>query len=262
MSRTPAHAPPIAAAPAPAARAAPSARPTTGAAPVPGTATAAKKPDLLTRRNLIAAGSALAALVLIIALFTWQPWAPKPPRLNADPGLIAKFAATSSMNSLPFSHQREFMEILDEKDEAVVNAYKSGKLSDDEYRRALQLGWYAEQLKKMDNYYQRPPAQRTAYLDKLVDKKKKKKSDGKKETHKSDDKSPLNAEEIDRDDSTEEQDVKRWPSDVREKWLQFRTAYANRKQAIKELKQQQKHRDEGRNSAETATNPAPQGGTQ
>ena len=59
----------------------------------------------------------------------------------------------------------------DEKDKRVEEAYDQGMLTDQEYRRALQLGWYGEHLKKMDNYLSKPPQHRAAYLDKQVYKK-------------------------------------------------------------------------------------------
>jgi hypothetical protein len=244
MSRTPGHAHPAGATGA----AAGAARPAAGTPAKPGAAAA------LTPRNLTIGGSALAGVVLLVALFAWKPWAPEPPRLNQPPAAIAKFAATSGMRSLPFSHQRQFMELLDDKDDAVQEAYEQGTLDDQEYRRVLQLAWYGEHLKKMDNYHSKPPSQRTAYLDKQADKKRKKKADPKKNVE-SDSKSALKAEEIERDDSTEEQDIKQWPSDVRQKWMEYRTAWSNRKQFLKDQRDQQKAAEA--NGAETA---APSGG--
>src|SRR5688572_14715759 len=128
MSRTPAHA----------GAGATGSGGTRPGAPAPAKPAAAAATPL-TRRNLIAAGSALAAVVLLVALWLWKPWAPSPPRLNEDPALIARFAASSHMDDLPFSQQRQFMELLDDKDDRVVEAYEQGMLNDQEYRRALQL---------------------------------------------------------------------------------------------------------------------------
>jgi hypothetical protein len=188
---------------------------------------------------------------LLVVLLVWKPWAPTPPRLNEDPALIAKFAVSANMDDLPFSQQRQFMELLDEKDERVLEAYEQGMLNDQEFRRALQLEWYGEHLKKMDNYHSKPPSQRAAYLDKQVEKKRKKKSKSKDEE--TDSKSPLKADEIERDDSTEEQDIKRWPADVRQKWMEYRTAWSNRKQYWKDLNDQKK---EAAKAAEAAATPA------
>ena len=240
MSRTPGHAHP-AAAPAGAAPVPAKSAPAAQTKPAPAGPAQSAKPGAaaaLTPRTLAIGGGALAAVALLVALFVWKPWAPEPPRLNEPPAEIAKYSA-SHIADLPFTHQRQFMELLDEKDDAVLEAYEQGKLNDQEYRRVLQLAWYGEHLKKMDNYHSKPPSQRTAYLDKQVDKKRKKKSDPKK-NNESDSKSALKADEIERDDSTEEQDIKRWPSDVRQKWVEYRTAWANRKQFLKNQRDQQK----------------------
>ena len=265
MSRTPAHAgaggpgaAPGAAKPTSPAAKAPGAPPPPAARPHAGAAAH------LTPRNLIIGGSALAAVVLLVVLFSWRPWAPEPPRLNEDPAQIAKFAASPHMDDLPFSHQRQFMELLDDKDDRVQEAYEQGMLNDQEFRRALQLGWYGEHLKKMDNYLSKPPPQRAAYLDKQVEKRRKKKDKEKAEPE-PDGKTPLKADEIERDDSTEEQDVKRWPADVRQKWLEYRTAWANRKQYWKDQRDQQKATEEaakGAAGAEAAASPPDAGGNQ
>jgi len=232
--------------------------------PVPGSATktisksvsgsAAKgKPNYFSKRNLIIGGSSAGALLLLIVLFTWRPWDPAPPRLNEQPYKIAQFAATSAMDRLPWAQQREYMDVLNAKDEALVTAYKDGKLTDVQYRRALQLGWYDKHLDRMDKFFERPPQFRQQYIDEKVLGKKMKKAgmpvpgkNGKpkkeKDTEKSDDASPLKPEEIDRDDSTEEQDIKKWPADVRQKWLDYRAAVAQRKDAFKEMERQEKEK--------------------
>jgi hypothetical protein len=248
MSRTPAHAGASGPGATPGGARPGGARPGTPASAK--SAAAAATP--FTRRNLIAGGSALAAVALLVALWIWKPWAPSPPRLNEDPALIARFAASSHMDDLPFSQQRQYMELLDDKDDRVVEAYEQGMLNDQEYRRALQLEWYGEHLKKMDKYHSKPPSQRAAYLDSQVEKKRKKKSKSKSETE-SDSKSALKPEEIERDDSTEDQDIKRWPADVRQKWNEYRTAWSNRKQYWKDLNDQKK---EAAKAAEAAATPA------
>ena len=211
------------------------------------------KPDYFSKRNLIIGGSSAGALLLLIVLFTWRPWDPAPPRLNEQPYKIAQFAATSAMDRLPWAQQREYMDVLNAKDEALVTAYKDGKLTDVQYRRALQLGWYDKHLDRMDKFFERPPQFRQQYIDEKVLGKKMKKAgmpvpgkNGKpkkeKDTEKSDDASPLKPEEIDRDDSTEEQDIKKWPADVRQKWLDYRAAVAQRKDAFKEMERQEKEK--------------------
>jgi hypothetical protein len=247
----------------PAAKAAPpakqSAAPQQPAAPAPAPAPA--QPAWRNRQNQVIAGSALG-LVLLVALFVWRPWSPDAPRLNSDPGVIAKFAASSSMKRIAFEQQRQYMEVLDEKDKAVEKAYDEGRLSDQEYRRALQLAWYGEHLKKMDKFFAKPPTLRLAYLDAQVDKKIRKKKKNKAEP-KPDDAAALTSDEIDRDDSTEAEDIRGWPGDVQQRWNEYRSAYASRKQFWKDYAKSHKGehgknaeaRKDGKGGPETAPSP-------
>jgi hypothetical protein len=223
------------------------------AAPVKGAAAPAAIPPKpaglraqVTRRQMVMGGGAAAGVALLVALFVWKPWSPTPPRLNEDPAVIAKWAATSRLHRLPFDQQRQFMELLDEKDKRVEEAYEQGMLTDQEFRRALQLGWYGEHLRKMDNFFEKPPTLRALYLDKQVDKKIRKKRK-QKDQPKPDGKSALTSEEIDRDDSTEEQDVERWPAEVRQRWADYRAAFASRKQYWKDHAKEQKAAQEANN---------------
>src|SRR5687768_13832861 len=125
--------------------------PTTAPAAPPAGAPAAtpQKPGLaaqLSNRNVLIGGGAAVGIALLVALFLWKPWSPQPPRLNEDPALIAKWAASPKLHRIPFDQQRQIMEVLDEKDKRVEEAYDQGTLSDQEYRRALQLAWYGEHL--------------------------------------------------------------------------------------------------------------------
>src|SRR3954470_8965212 len=262
MSRTPAHGAGGAPGPRPV-RAKPAAAQAAGArpqaAPAPTPANAAQGPvngssgavapavpakpispvvAYLRKPEVIKYGSAGLAALLVIGVLVWRPWVPRPPRLNEDPGTIAKFAATH-LESMPFDQQRQFMDVLDEKDKGVEQAYEDGKLSDQEYRRALQLAWYGEHLKKMDKFFAKPPTLRALYLDSLVDKKHKKKAKAK-GGPKSDPKAALKADEIERDDTTEAQDIKHWPADVRQRWTEYRMTLASRKQYWKDQKEQHK----------------------
>ena len=225
------------------------------------------KPGLFANRNVVYGAAGAGALVLVVALLLWRPWQPSPPRLNSEPYVIAKFAASSAMDDLPFSQQREYMDILADKDDALLAAYKDGRLTDQEYRRALQLGWYDKHLDRMEKFYDRPPMRRIEYIDSKVLGKKIKAAavaagapgaKKPKDEEKSDDMTALKPEEIDRDDSNEEQDIKRWPADVRQKWTEYRAAVAARKDFYKERERQAKEAAEAKKSNPSA-NPKPAG---
>lgn len=246
MSRTPAHAggagTPNPARPPASRPAAAHATPKPATTPASSTKPpAAPAPTVVppARRNLIIGGSVAGALLLLVALLVWKPWVPSAPRLNEPIPVIAKFAASSGLGRLSFEQQRQYMELLDKKDEGVEEAYDQGVLGDQEFRRALQLAWYGEHLAKMDNFYSKPPTLRALYLDKQIDKKIRKKQKRKAEPG-SDAKSALTADDIDRDDSTEERDIQEWPSEVRQRWSEYRAAVANRKQFWKDYREQNK----------------------
>jgi hypothetical protein len=185
----------------------------------------------LTKQQLTLGGSVAAALVLVVALLVWKPWQPAPPRLNAEPVEIARFAASNALNGQPWSMQREYMEVLDEKEDALLEGYKNGALTDQQYRRALQLGWYGKHLDRMDKFFRLNPVQRAFFLDdKVLDKRDVNPGlPKKKDPKKSESTAALNPEEVERDDSNEEQDIARWPADVRQKWDAYRAAVRARK---------------------------------
>lgn len=226
--------------PAPAVTAAPAGTtPTSIAAPTGAVVRRTGLQVYLTPRNLKIGIPIAAAVVVLTVLFVWQPWTVNAPRLNEPVAVIAKFAASSSLKRLPFDQQRQYLDLLDEKDEGVMEAYEAGKLTDQEYRRALQLAWYGDHLKKMDKFYSKPPSMRAVFLDSQVEKQHKKKDRNKHEP-KPDPKAALSADEIKRDDTTEEQDIATWPADVRQRWTDYRNAYASRKQFWKDYREQQK----------------------
>jgi hypothetical protein len=213
------------------------------AAANPAAAAAANK-----KRLLWAGGGAAAGVALLVSLAAWKPWRAEPPRLNEEPATIARFVNTSAFAGLPFDRQYAYMEILDDKEDAIVAAYKEGRLDDVEYRKALQAAYLGKHLSRMKKYVAKTPGPaRDAYVDNLLDKKKKKgdgKAGGAKAgagkakppkdgAKKSDDLSPLTAEEIKRDDSEEQQQIDAWPATVRQQWQEYRQALAERKRLRK-----------------------------
>src|SRR5688500_2392871 len=148
-------------------RPAPAPRPVDGAPPSTAAAAAAGKPRQPSRRNLfIAAGAAAAVVVVVaVALVLWGPWSDPVPRLNDDPVEVARFAAGGDVFDLPYDRQRLYMDLLNKKEDAIKQAYEQRLLSDDEYRKALQVVWYDKELGRMEKYFkQRSDSERVAYL--------------------------------------------------------------------------------------------------
>jgi hypothetical protein len=202
-------------------------------------AAAARKKQMI----LIGAG---ALVVLLLGVFAWSRFrSVEAPRLNSDPHVIGSFTATSAFDRLPFEKKWQYYELMDDKEPALKAAYAAGKMNDDEYRKALQAAYYGKHLARMKKYFEKPPGrERTAYLDKLVQKKyeddnKDKKGPGK-GSAKSDSHSPLTAEEIKRDDTDQEGDISAWPADVRTKWEEYKKEYKARKDLHKQAREDEK----------------------
>ena len=227
------------------------------------------------RRNvLIGAGAALVAVAL--GFVVWSTRTPEPPRLNAPPLDIAKFAATPAFEKLPFDQQLAFMELLDDDEvkDAVEQAYAEGKLTDDEFRKALQVAYFGEKHGRIKKYFdeKKPGAEQRAYLDKLLDKKAAKKAakkekdekaaptvavkttataagGGRKADAEEDDEGNLTGDKIRRDDSRQEQQIAAWPADVQARWVDFHRAYDARKELRKKQKQERKKQEEEQEGA-------------
>lgn len=183
---------------------------------------------------LVFAGAGAAALVMLIALAVWRPWTPEPPRLNDEPYKLAQFVATPAFERLPFERQYTYMELLDKKKDDIRHAYAERKLTDNEFRQALQAAYFGDRLGKAKKYFQKPVgAQRTAYLDARIKKKQREKEQ---DAEDDDDEStgPAKPTEIKRDDSRQEEQMAKWPAEVRAQWDEYRRAYSERKAYFKE----------------------------
>jgi hypothetical protein len=159
---------------------------------------------------------AIAVAVLLIA-GVWFIARDSTPRLNGPTVEIAKFVGTSGFKSLPFEQQRQYLQIVDDREDEIRSLYNENKLKESELRTALQWGWLGKQLGRVQKYFSLPPGQqRVDYIEKLVDKKEKPKKPGSNSTP---------ADKIKRDESTEDQLVASLPPDVRSQWEIMNKAY-------------------------------------
>jgi hypothetical protein len=206
------------------------------------------KDDPRRQQKILIAGIGGAALAVALAvLLIFQPWHRPVPRFNDEPARIAQLAASSDFDKLPFSQREAYMKVMDQRKAQIEQAYAGGKLSDDEYRKALEAAHLGKLLDHMKKYYARPPGRaRDAYLDRVIDKKEKKVTSLKKNPTA---KKEKKADSIPRDDSEEDAEINSWPPDVRAQFLQFRQALSDHKKLHKELKK----------AAEPATQNAPPG---
>lgn len=170
--------------------------------------------------------------VLLVALLIWKPWKVEPPRLNEEPWKIARFVSTPEFRKLQFERQFAYMDVLDDKEPAIAQAYKEKKLDDEQYAAALQAAYLGKHMKRARNYAQKGTQRtREAYLDKIIEKKHK---GGGNDKPKSKGSEPLDADEIKRDDSEEQETISHWPTDAQAQWTSYRMALKARKEAIKE----------------------------
>lgn len=192
----------------------------------PVLSTAAKN----SKRNLIVV--LVSACVLAVAAggtFLWIK-SKEPPRFNAPPDKFARFVASPALNKLPFDQQMLYIEKLDDRADEVHAAWETGKLSDQEYKAALEFAWFAPHLRNMSTYHQLPtPNEKTAMLDMLLDEKELKKGKSKAGSA---DSSSKEAQSIrpkpKRDELREELIPQAWPEAERIRWIQFRLAMKQR----------------------------------
>ena len=196
------------------------------------------KDDPKRQQKLLIGGIGAAALIVAVAVAViFRPWRTPVPRLNDEPYKLAQLVAGPEFQKLPFDQREIYMKMIDHKKDVISQAYNSGKITDTEYRKALEAAHLGKQLDIMKKYFERAPGHdREAYLDKVLDKKDKKQTTRK---HSTDAKKEKKEQDVLRDDSEETVEISNWPSDVQAKWNVYRAALAERKKSHKETRQSQ-----------------------
>lgn len=147
------------------------------------------------------------------------------PRLNDNAVVLTKFMRSSHFEALPFEQQRQYYKVLDDRDAELDQAYHDKRLSESEYRSGLEAAWLGKHINRVEKYFSLPPGQgRVAYLQKLVEKKERKKS-----------KPASGQKEIDADETAAELLVEKWPASVKSQWEQFHNAYRDHKKAYESV---------------------------
>ena len=151
------------------------------------------------------------------------------PRLNDNAVVLTKFVRSGRFDALPFEQRRQFYKVLDDRDSELDEAYQSKRLTESEFRAGLEAAWLGKHINRVEKYFSLPPGQgRTAYINKLLDKKERKKS-----------KSNSGGDDIDADETAAELRVESWPAVARTQWEQFHDAYRQQKKAREIPKQPQ-----------------------
>jgi hypothetical protein len=223
--------------------------PTKPAAPTaPAASESERKP--LNPRLLYGGIAGGVGIILIVGLLIWKPWNVEPPRLNDEPWKIARFVSLPEFKKLPFERQFSYMEVLDDKEDAIAQAYNEHKLNDQQYAAALQAAYMGKHMKRARDYAKKGTARtREAYLDKVIEKKKKNNDKPKSKST-----AAVDAEEIKRDDSEEQETINAWPADAQAQWTSYRMALKARKDYLKEQKEK---REAAATQATKPAGPAP-----
>lgn len=175
---------------------------------------------LASKRALwIAVMVAAAVLLLVLALWLFTSGSSEP-RLNENSVVLAKFVNTKNFDALPFDKQRQFYKVLENREKDLEQAFRDKRLSEPEYRTALDAAWLGKHINRTEKYFALPPGQaRTDYINKLIDKKLRKNA------------KPQDPSEIDPDETAASQKVDGWPAAVKQQWQQFHTIYRAEKKA-------------------------------
>jgi hypothetical protein len=168
----------------------------------------------------IAGGGAVALTLVVWGLISIVGGGE--PRLNENSVVLTRFIRSGDFDELPYEKQRQFYKVLDDRKDEIDQLYKDRRLSEAEYRTALEAAWLGKHINRVEKYYSLPPgAARDGYIDKLLDKKAKKGTDA-------DDDEPG---KIKTDETAAELKVETWPPAVREQWKTFHATYSREKKA-------------------------------
>ncbi|HEV8290353.1 MAG TPA: hypothetical protein VGP94_00450 [Tepidisphaeraceae bacterium] len=210
---------------------------TTSSAKVPpGGKPSAGKTPITKKQILILCGIVGGIAVVVAAWFIWQKTRPQMPRMDAPTPVLARYVMTEDFEKQPFDMQVQFMKQLDvrnEKDKKELDkAFSEGRISETEYRNALQMAWFGKHLTRVDKYFAAAGPQRVAYLDELA--LKKIMEDEQDKLH------PKPPKEMDFSGNPSEPEerarIDKWPAEARERWYQFEKEYKARKKKIEEAR--------------------------
>jgi hypothetical protein len=211
--------------------------PKSKSAPAPSTpassssAAAPAKPKPSGRRTALMVG-VLFGIVAAVSLLAVAMKAPEAPPMNADTVTLVKFVTTERYANLPFDRQRDYMYVLEGRDDndELEASFESGRITEAEYRAAILEAWLGQQLRRTQKYTALSGRARDEYVQSLVEKKlsKKKPDDVKKPaTAGADGGKP----KVKRDTSADDPRIAKWPAEVRAQYEKYKQAYDAAKDA-------------------------------
>ena len=202
------------------------------------------------RRNLIIGLIALCLLAIAAGGFYLWIKFKEPPRFNAPIATLARFITEPAFNELPFDRRELYIQKLDDRNDELEAAWETGKLSDQEYKSALEMAWFAPHLQDMRDYHQIPTQEeKNKMLDRLLDEKKraKNKTPGANAPKTGASTPAASARPKPKRDEIQEREIpQKWPEADRVRWARFRES----------LRQRDNERDKAKKAAEKAAKQA------
>ncbi len=175
-------------------------------------------PDRKRSRNLIIGACAAGVIVIGVAIWLFSYLRSGEPRLNDNTVVLSKFVSSSGFEKLPYEKKRQYYKVLDDRNNELDQMFRDHRLTESEYRTALEAAWLGKHINRVEKYYSLAPGRpRADYISKLLNKKAKK--------------GVVEPKEIDADETAAELKVETWPASVREQWASFHKAYREEKKA-------------------------------
>ena len=119
---------------------------------------------------IIAGGTAVAAILTVVAVIVVKNRASRAPAPTADPVSVAKYVASPEFAQLPLEQRKPYLRELRSQTKELVEAAKAGKITREERTAALRNAISAGARIEMANYFALPAGpERVALLDRLID---------------------------------------------------------------------------------------------
>lgn len=177
------------------------------------------------RIALASGGGLLAVLLIVVVAFAVSGNGKPTPK--SDPVELARYIATPDFGKMSHQEQLSYMNLMSGSTTQLNAAFRAKKISEDEYTSGLLAGYIARKYKQVDGYLRLNTVKdRTAYLDKIIDKDIAEEKEPPKENTKDDE--PLI--KLDFSDMAKEY-IKAWPEDRQDDYDGFRKALKDRRKA-------------------------------
>src|SRR5689334_801223 len=94
-----------------------------------------------------------AAGVIVLALIIWliaSVFGNSEPRLNENTVVLAKYTQSPAFDKLEYDKQRQYYKVIDDRSAELDQSFKDHRLTEAEYRGALQAAWLGKHIKHLE----------------------------------------------------------------------------------------------------------------